>query len=198
MKQIISVLLGIAIGGVAVLLAMKMRESPEPGSTTDGRSLVSAGAGELARPKDPGSPSSVAQPSELPSRPEGAAPPSAVATAALSMDRLLSENDHARSLHAAFLAQPQDPQLSATMEERWRQFYAGKPGLNQYGTPQVECGAKFCEIRLLANGTNTSLKWAQLLLSPAGNGNASPAGNIVSGAEMTENGATAVAYLVAH
>src|SRR5690606_13088715 len=85
---------------------------------------------------------------EEPVKPLATTPP-------LTLERLFAENASARGIRSAFQAQPQDSQLAYEAENRWRQFYAEKAEMQQYGTPQVECGAKFCEIRLLANGINT-------------------------------------------
>lgn len=201
MKPMASIVLGAAIGSVATMLALRIF-APPPG-TLSGAELESQEDSLLTGSNDTPQEHEVASMPVVSVEPDTAAPMEESsnppnAPLELTIDRLLAENDAARGLHAAFMAQPQDPQLAFEKEDAWRQFYESKAEVHGYGVPQVSCGARFCEIRLLSKRPAERVKWAQLLLSPNESGRPAPPSQFVSSAEMLENGTTAVVFLVAH
>lgn len=115
----------------------------------------------------------------------------------LDFARFFSESKEASGMHAAFLKQSQDGPVAYEMEDKLRQFYGDRPEVLQYGVPEIQCGPKLCEVRLLANGTNSKSKWAQLMLGSGATASARPPHTFISMAMLEENGMTALTFLVA-
>lgn len=117
----------------------------------------------------------------------------------LDFNRLLSRGGPASDAHASFLAQPPDGRVTFEMEEKSRQFYAGKPEVLQYGQPETRCGARMCEIRLLARGSNDATQWLKVMLGSSARVAYPTAPGVHLGSEMLEErGVTAFYLLVGH
>jgi hypothetical protein len=117
----------------------------------------------------------------------------------VDFNRLLNEGKIAAEAHADFLTQPQDGVVAFEMENKWRQYYAGRPEILQYGQPEIQCGARMCEIRLLATGSMEPSKWYSTIMHGRSmSAYPIPPGQSVAFDVLEDRGVTAIIGLAVH
>ncbi len=193
---------GVVSGGAAVFLAMRPHE-PQPVPV---RAAVEASMPASARSGEEAATATAKVPTPTPTQPpldqesvaatEVRLAPQPVQLAP-EFERLFKEGRTAPNTHAQFLKQPQDSARDIATEEQWRQYYAGKPDVLQYGVPEVQCRSAMCEVRLLANATMSGEEWMKLMTGTSQSAYPTFPGSMAGGDVLAENGVTAVVFYFA-